>query len=111
MENRAEEILDRGTRLLQPLFLKHRFTYSKLNAGNSSGGPFARGEFQRGTRKLVLHFRYSLGMVTYHLDSRSISHQDYMRSVMGIANASHYPGFSSDPLDGFLHLLADLKEH
>jgi len=82
-----------------------------LDAGQSSGGHFASGEFKRGERKLVIHFRHSLGMVTYHLDSLSMSHQEYMRSVIGRANASHYPGFSSDPMDAFRHLQLDLEEH
>lgn len=45
------------------------------------------------------HFRYSLGMVSYHLGSESISHQEYMCSVLGKPGLSHYPGFSSEPLD------------
>jgi hypothetical protein len=59
----------------------------------------------------MFHFRHSLGMVTYHLDSLSMSHQEYMRSVIGRPNASHYPGFSDDPMDAFRHLQLDLEEH
>lgn len=50
-------------------------------------------------------------MVTYHLGSRSMFHRAYMRSVLGRPNASHYPGFSSDPLDAFRDLYLDLEEH
>src|SRR5580698_6123662 len=99
MSNKAEEWLVHGSDLLRPLLMGHGFTYRTLNTGNSSGGQFAAGEFIRGTRRLEFHFRYSLGLVSYHLDSRSIFHQEYMRSVLGKPNASHYPGFSSEPMD------------
>jgi hypothetical protein len=111
MNNDAVQILALGSSLLEPLLLRHGFTYTALDAGNSSGGQFASGEFRKGTRRLQFHFRHSLGMVTYHLGSRSMSHQEYMRSVLGKPNASHYPGFSSDPLDAFRHLHLDLEEH
>ena len=81
------------------------------DTGSSNGGHFASGEFKRGTRKLEFHFRHSLGMVTYHLADRSMTHQQYMRSVHGSLDVSHYPGFSNDPLDAFQHLLLDLKEY
>ena len=57
------------------------------------------------------HFRYSLGLVTYHLNSLSISHFKYLRSVLGRPNASHYPGFSSEPIDAFGDLHLDLEEY
>jgi len=34
-----------------------------------------------------------------------------MRSVLGKPNASQYPGFSSDPVSAFRHLLFDLEEY
>ena len=100
-----------GSNILEPLFLKHSFVYRALDADSSSGGQFASGEFRKGSRWLEFHFRHSLGMVTYHLGSHSMSHQEYMRSVLERPNASHYPGFSSDPLDAFRHLYLDLEEH
>ncbi|MGA3049092.1 MAG: hypothetical protein ABSD67_20835 [Terracidiphilus sp.] len=111
MTNNAEEILQRGSALLAPLLIKHGFIFKALEAGGSSGGYFASGEFVRDTRRLELHFRHSLGMVTYHLAARSMSHQDYMRSALGRQFASHYPGFSHDPLDAFRDLNMDLKEY
>lgn len=109
--NSTEEILRQGSTLLDPLLLTYGFSFHILGSGGSSGGSFAYGEFRRDDRRLELHFRYSLGMVRYHFADRSMSHQDYMRAVIGRPNASHYPGFSSDPLDGFRHLLLDLEEH
>ena len=111
MTKDAQAVLERGSELLKPLLLRHGFAYAALDAGESSGGQFASAEFKRETRRLEYHFRYSLGMVSYHLDSCSMSHQEYMRSVIGKPNASHYPGFSSDPMEAFRHLLLDLEEH
>ena len=111
MSNNPVEMLAVGSVLLEPLLFKHGFSYRTLDAGNSSGGQFASGEFTKGSRRLEFHFRHSLGMVTYNLGSRSMSHQEYMHSVLRRPNASHYPGFSSDPLDGFRHLYLDLEEH
>jgi hypothetical protein len=111
MTDRAKELLQRGSAFLAPLLLKHGFLFKALTAGGSSGGSYASGEFKRSARRLELHFRYGLGMVTYHLADRSMTHQQYMRSVHGGLDRSYYPGFSSDPLDAFQHLLRDLEEH
>ena len=107
----AEEMLRGGSSILEPLLLKHGFSFLALDAGSSSGGRFATGAFCRATRRLELHFRHSLGMVTYHLGNRSMSHEAYMRSVLGVPFASHYPGFSDDPLDAFRHRHFDLEKH
>jgi hypothetical protein len=104
-------MLQRGSALLAPLLLRHGFSFKILDAGSSSGGHFASGEFKRGTRRLGLHFRHSLGIVTYSLADRSMTHQQYMRFAYGGLGASHYPGFSDDPLDAFRHLLLDLEQH
>lgn len=111
MDSKAEVILQKGAAILSELLLAHGFQFSVLTAGSGSGGEFATGEFIKGARSLEIHFRYSLGMVSYRYADRSISHQDYMRSMMGRTNSSHYPGFSSDPLDGFRHLKLDLEEY
>jgi hypothetical protein len=111
LTNHAEEMLQRGSALLAPLLLGHGFSFNILETGSSSGGRFASGEFKRGTRRLQFHFRHSLGMVTYSLADRSMTHQQYMRSVNGGLGESHYPGFSDDPLDAFRHVLLDLEQH
>jgi hypothetical protein len=105
-----EEILLRGSELLKPLFSKHGFLFAQLGKGAGSGGAFAAAEFRRANRRFEFHFRFSLGMVTYHLDSESISHEQYMCSVLGESNLSCYPGFSIDPLDAFRHLRDDLRD-
>jgi hypothetical protein len=111
MNSKAEDILRQGARLLEPLFSKHGFAFAFLNKGNSSGGPFASAEFVRGNRRCEFHFRYSLGVVTYHLGSEWIPHEEYMCSVLGRPNASRYPGFSESPLDAFCHLRDDLQDY
>jgi hypothetical protein len=108
----AEETLADGVQLLTPLMEAHGFTFTPLASGPSSGGWSASGEFRRddraGLRRLELHYRHSLGLVTYHLGQGSLSHADYMRALK--AN-NQYPGFSTDPLDGFRHLLHDLERY
>ena len=106
-----EEILHQGSELLMPLFAEHGFVFVQSGGGESSGGRFASAEFRRGNRRFEFHFRFSLGMVSYHLGSESISHEEYMCSVLGKPNLSHYPGFSNDPLDAFCHLREDIQNY
>jgi len=89
----------------------HGFHFVETGSGRGSGGHFASGEFRRADRRLELHFRYSLGLVAYHLGSETLTHADYVRAVRaseGIPDRPRYPGFSEDPLDGFRHLRPDL---
>jgi hypothetical protein len=111
MAANPEETLREGSELLMPLFAEHGFLFERTGGGQSSGGPSASAAFRKGDRKFELHFRFSLGMVRYHLGSESISHEEYMCSVFGRPNLSHYPGFSNDPLDTFRHLRNDLQGH
>jgi hypothetical protein len=78
----AEEILREGSAILDPLLAAHGFVFHLLGSGSSSGGAFAFGEFRKDGRRLELHFRASLGMVAYHLAGCSMSHVDYIRSVL-----------------------------
>jgi hypothetical protein len=103
--------LQSGAELLASLLVPKGFTFEILGCGKGSGGTFAFGQIQRAERRLEFHFRYSLGMVSYHLGPRSMSHEDYMHAVLGKRHASKYPGFSNQPLDAFRDLLSDLKEH
>jgi len=105
----AQQTLNAGVEVLDGLMRSHGFVYRATAAGKSSGGRFAVGKFQRGNRILELHYRYSLGLVTYRVGHLTLSHEDYMWSVLGRRWATNYPGFSKEPLDGFQHLLEDLK--
>ena len=108
----ADEALAAGVQLLAPLIQAHGFTFVMLAGGQGSGGRSASGEFRREragqVRRLELHFRHSLGLVTYHVDRTALSHADYMRALKA---KNEYPGFSDDPLDGFRHLLHDLERY
>jgi len=105
------EILQQGADILAPALVPHGFQFIMVTSGTGSGGAFAQGEFVRGDRKLDLHFRYSLGLVTYHIGTLSLAHDDYMRALLGRSGASHYPGFSEEPSAAFEALRQDLVEH
>jgi len=107
----ARDALKMGSDVISDLMLSHGFVFVLTSTGVGSGGPFATGEFRRGNRILELHFRYSLGLVTYRVGGLELSHEDYMWSVVGQRFATQYPGFSADPMDGFRRLLVDLSEH
>src|SRR5208283_2251673 len=92
-------ILDELLRLMA-LFGRQRQRVSGvvglLPAGNSNVAGF---RLFRVDRSLELHFRHSLGLVTYRVGRISLAHEDYMWAVVGQRSATHYPGFSTDPLD------------
>ena len=110
-EVEAIENLRRGTDILSAVLAPHGFSRSPIKSGPSSGGMFASCEFARGDRRLQLHFRWSLGLVSYQVGVVTLSPEDYMWSVCGRWWATNYPGFSEDPLDGFRHLAKGLEEY
>jgi hypothetical protein len=97
-----------GARILEPMLLPNGFEFHFRGSGRSSGGEFARGEFVRDDRRLEFHFRYSLGLVRYHVGNKSASHESYMRGL-GVWDRCKYPGFSDDPTDAFHDLVHDLR--
>lgn len=111
MVSEPQQALEAGVELLDDLMRSHGFVYIPKAAGVGSGGSFASGEFRRGNRSLELHYRYSLGLVTYHVGNLALPHEDYMWSVLDGRWRSEYPGFSKEPLDDFRHLRADLVHH
>jgi hypothetical protein len=82
MASEAQQALGTGVQILENLMRAHGFAYMPTAASNSSGGPFPSGEFRRGDRRLELHYRYSLGLVAYHVGALVLSHEDYMWSVL-----------------------------
>lgn len=60
-----------------------------------------------GDRRLEL-VRDGLGLVRYHLGSRSASHEYYMKEL-GAWPRCDYPGFPNDPINPFERLAHDLK--
>jgi hypothetical protein len=105
------EILQQGADILAPVLVPHSFRFSIVASGGSSGGAFALGEFVRGDRRMELHFRWSLGLVTYHIGSLSLAHDDYFRALLGRSRGGHYPGISEEPLVAFEALRQDLVDH
>ena len=104
---RPKEALIKGAQILQQSLAPHGFQFQFREDGKGSGGAFAWGEFIRGERKIELHFRFTLGMVRYHVDDQSASHESYMREL-NVWNQCRYPGFSEDAADGFRQLTHDL---
>lgn len=102
------EILQAGCEILDAVLVPHGFARMPIEAGKGSGGHFAMTEYVRGERRLEVHYRFSLGLVAYHVGDSHVSHQSYMRQVLGPGGGNQYPGFSQDPLDGFRHLAHDL---
>lgn len=107
----CREALQQGADILAPVLTPHGFHFRIVSSGTGSGGAFAHGEFVRGDRRLELHFRYSLGLVTYHVGALSPAHGDYVRALLGRSSAGHYPGTPAEPLAGFELLREDLVEH
>ena len=103
----ADQALVDGRRILEPVLRPAGFAFVLRPSGRGSGGYFASGAFERPGRRLEFHFRYSLGLVAYHVGAMSLDHRQYMRAL-GHERDAAYPGFSSDPLDGFRHLRSDL---
>jgi hypothetical protein len=107
MKNQATEMLQRGREHIDPIMTEHSFTWEQMWAGKSSGGISDSGRYVKGDRSLELHFRHSLGLVTYHIGDLSLKHEEYMRQCAPLGGAQ-YPGFSDNPLEGFKHLAHDL---
>jgi hypothetical protein len=105
----ALETLRRGTEILGPVLSANGFTYCEGRAAHSSGGEYASGKYVKEDRILEIHFRHSLGLVTYQIGSESIRHEVFMRALLGQGAGNHYPGFASDPMDGFRDLRYDLE--
>lgn len=103
------EILTDGSEILKPLMIKNGFQFSVDGKGQSSGGKFAFGSWTKKNRKLEYHFRFSLGLVEYSLESKSVEHKFFLWALTGEKHKARYPGSSEDPLDGFRRLFDDLN--
>src|SRR6266446_4330488 len=104
------KILREGRKILDPVMNEYGFSFEEGAAGPSCGGDYASGSYVNGNRKLEIHYRYSLGMVTYHFGETCIDHESYMRAVLGNGGGNRYPGFSDEPLDAFKDLAHDLRK-
>ncbi len=96
-----------GVHILDPVFSPNGFHFEFREEGKGSGGTFAWGEFVRDDRRLELHFRYSLGLIPYHVAQQHASHESYMHEL-GVRDQCQYPGFSDDAISPFRGLVHDL---
>jgi hypothetical protein len=103
------EILQKGREILNPALIPHGFIFQAGSHGKSGGGDFANGQYVNGSRKLEIHYRSSLGLVTYHFDGISLQHDAYMRAVLGKAGGNRHPGFAEDFVEQFNALRYDLE--
>src|SRR5258707_15494381 len=99
-----------GIEILDPVLTPYGFRFRLESPGEGSGGPFASGSYRQGDPRLGLHFRGSLGLVTYHLGSDSLDPETYLR-LMGVHHKAEYPDFSADPLETFANLANDINTH
>ena len=105
------EAIEAGRVILEPVLSQHGFAFEMGPSGQGSGGIFASAAFVRAEWRLELHYRGSLGMVSYHMGEAGVTHEQYMQAVLGKRGISRYPGFSIDPLDAFRDLASDLQSH
>ena len=103
------EILREGCTILDPGMSEHGFHFVEAGAGRGSGGPYASGAYVNEDRRLEIHYRFALGLVTYHFGQISIDHESYMHVLLGENGGNKYPGFSADPLAAFHDLAYDLQ--
>ena len=111
MEIDPVEILRQGCRILTPIFSEHHFELKQSGLGKGSGGHYSSAIYKCGPRALEMHFRHSLGLVTYHFGSMSMEHSAYMRALLGKKGGNKYPTFSDDPLEAFHCLAHDLQKY
>ncbi|HKD83044.1 MAG TPA: hypothetical protein VKH81_25370 [Candidatus Angelobacter sp.] len=109
-EKSALDLLTAGAKIIAPVLEPHGFVFKIETHAKGSGGWFASGSFTRENRSLELHFRQSLGLVTYHIDQSLLNHEAYMR-LLGVYGENQYPDFPDEPLESFRHLAADIENH
>jgi hypothetical protein len=94
------EALLTGAEILGGVLVPNGFEFHLQGEGKGSGGKSAWGESVRNDRRLEFHFRFSLGLVRYHVRRWSASHESYMREL-GVWPQCRYPGSSENPADAF----------
>ena len=108
--DKPKQTLVAGADILGAVLRPHGYKFRLENEGKGSGGYFASGSFRKDDRRLELHFRYSLGLVTYHIGNCSLDHEKYMR-CLGVYGHNQYPDFPAEPMESFHHLTEDLQNY
>ena len=93
------------------MLVPHGFSFTEGRTADGPLGSHASGAYSREDRRIELHFRRILGSVVYHVGDLSLSHEAYMRAVLGLDGSNEFPHFTGDPLDGFRHLAHDLSTY
>ncbi|MGE5398274.1 MAG: hypothetical protein ACM3MK_12190, partial [Chitinophagales bacterium] len=102
-----EQSLLEGLSILDPYMKQKGFDRASVLTGEGSGGNFAYSSYFKEGWILELHFRYSLGLVTYRFNETRLDHVNYMK-LLGVYGQNKYPGFSTDSKSSFERLLFDL---
>ena len=108
MDVTPEQHLLDGVKILSTYLEPLSFHFKFLGAGQSSGGHFAYGQFICGDREIELHFRFSLGLVTYKAGNLVLSHEHYI-DLLNKHGQNKYPNFSDVKNDAFGCLKSDLE--
>lgn len=102
-----QHLLD-GVKILSTYLEPLGFHFKLIGTGQSSGGHFAYGQFVCGDREIELHFRWSLGLVSYKAGNTVLGHEDYI-NLLDKHGQNKYPNFSDEPNDAFKCLKSDLE--
>ncbi|MES2430662.1 MAG: hypothetical protein V4556_06960 [Bacteroidota bacterium] len=108
-----QQLLD-GVKILSAYLEPFGFKFQLKGTGKGSGGHFAYGQFINSgglfskSKNIELHFRGSLGLVTYNVGNLTLSHEDYI-NLLGKQGQNKYPNFPDAPQDSFTCLLWDFK--
>lgn len=100
------DLLQRGSALLAPILEPHGFKLGEPRIARGSGGLAAVASWVKEQRTIETHVRGALGIVTYTWGADRFDHKEYLQAVDRVGA---YPGFSSDPIESFVHLAADLE--
>ncbi len=101
------ELLEEGARILEPTLAQHGFRFGGVQEKAGQRGA-ATGRFARRGRALDLQVRFGVVIAAYMARDRLLLHPDYLDGLGATGGAMRYPGLSSDPLDVFRRLRADL---
>ncbi len=102
-----QHLLD-GVKILSTYLEPLGFHFKLKGTGNSSGGNFACGQFVCDDKEIELHFRWSLGLVSYKVKNLILMHEDYI-NLLEKHGQNKYPNFSNNPNDAFTCLKFDLE--
>jgi hypothetical protein len=107
MKKQPIEVLREGRQGLDPVLTQYGFSFKRGSSGPSSGDE--SGAYTNGNRKLEIHYRFSLGLVTYRFGETSFDQRSYMRALLGDNGGNRYRGLSDDTTAAFQNLAYDLQ--